>query len=116
MEPIGPQGHEPIVNAQIALQPLSTWLLPAPAARRAGDCCLFFILLLVMALGFSFLLNLALLRQSDPFPPGAGCRRSTSLMPEFQTGTDKIAIVSVDGVILSYEGYLKQQIDQAGAR
>jgi protease IV len=32
---------------------------------------------------------------------------------EFQEGTDKIAIISVEGTILSTEGFVKQQIDQA---
>lgn len=116
MEPIGPQGHETIVNAQVAPQPPYPFGYYPPQRRGRGrGLLLFFILLLVMALGFSFLLNLALLANQTPSRPGRELQEEYFAHAKFQTGTDKIAIVSVDGVILSYEGYLKQQIDQAGA-
>ncbi|MDD4266631.1 MAG: signal peptide peptidase SppA [Pirellulales bacterium] len=116
MEPIEPQGHETIVQAQVAPQAADPPGYYPPQRRgRGGGLLLFFILILVIALGCSFLLNLALLANQTPSRPGRALQEEYIAHDKFQTGTDKVAIVSVNGAILGYEGYLKQQIDQASA-
>lgn len=82
---------------------------PTPPRRRSAFGLLL-MLLLVLALGGSMFLNLALLFR--------GAFDSSSEVKEkffshARTGTQKVAILSIEGMILDGEGFVKRQIDRA---
>jgi len=109
MEPNGPFQDTPITAEAVS----------APAAhgrphsrRRANPIVILIVLALLAALGFSMLLNMALI--------GAASASTAETLEEeffsrdkFREGTDKIAVISVEGAILTKEGFVKDQIDQA---
>jgi protease-4 len=73
---------------------------------------LLIVLALLAALGFSMLLNLALIGSRSTLSAETLQEEYFSKV-DFQEGSDKIAIISVEGAILSSDGFVKQQIDQA---
>lgn len=83
---------------------------PPPPPRRISAIGVVLILLLALALGGSMLLNIAFLagRGGD-----AGGKVREKFYSHARTGAKKIAIISLEGVILDGEGFVKQQIDQA---
>lgn len=95
-----------VVPAEVVRETVSP-----PPPRRGGGIALFFFLLLLAVLGGSLLLNLVLLF-SSPFDSE---RRVYEKFHSGQrTGTQKVAIISITGVILGGEGgFVKRQIDQA---
>ena len=116
MEPNGSSQDSPITAEAISSQhqiPAS----PTPYARtlprqRVGPVAILAILALLAALAFSILLNLVLIGTTSASSPESLDEEYFS-EDEFQDGTDKIAIISVTGTILSTQGFVKQQIDQA---
>jgi protease-4 len=83
--------------------------LPPPPRRRSA-VGLVLMLLLVLALGGSMLLNFTLL-------VGGALDSGREVKEKFyshaRTGTQKVAILSVEGMILDGEGFVKRQIDRA---
>lgn len=114
MEPNGPSQETPITAQAISSQAVpagaTPYTRPVPR-RRVGPVVILIILALLAALGFSMLLNLALIGGTTS--TAQSLQEEFFSQDEFQEGTDKIAIISVEGTILSTEGYVKQQIDQA---
>lgn len=70
------------------------------------------ILFLLAALGLSFLVNLAFMGRRSISDPGRDLREEYFSRDKYRTGTDKIAILSVEGAILGTDGFVKEQIDQ----
>lgn len=101
-----PNEHpEPVLAAQLVDRPLP----PAPTRRSRFLRVLLVLSLLV--LGGSLLLNLALLasRSSEE----GQVQEKTYRPDEFGRGMEKVAIISVEGVILEGDGFARKQIDQA---
>jgi len=82
---------------------------PTPPRRRSAFG-LVLMLLLVLALGGSMFLNLALLLRGA-FDTGGEVRER--FYSHARTGTQKVAILSIEGMILDGEGFVKRQIDRA---
>jgi protease-4 len=83
---------------------------PPPPPRRSSAIGIVLFLLLVVALGGSMLLNFAFLvgKVGD-----SSAKVQEKYYSHARTGTKKVAIISLEGVILDGEGFVKQQIDQA---
>ena len=114
MEPNGPSQDTPITAQAISPHEVTGGATPYArpvARRRVNPVVILIILALVAALGFSMLMNLALIGGTTS--TAESLQEEFFSQDEFQAGTDKIAIISVEGAILSTEGYVKQQIDQA---
>lgn len=88
---------------------------PFPTPRKRGKFGLLLTLLLLAGLTGSALLNLVLLAGSGPFESGGKVREEYFSTSSFRQGTHKVAIISLEGVILSGEGAVKRQIDRAAA-
>lgn len=112
MEPNGPSPQDaPILAQSVPPARGPAYAQPQPR-RRGGAMAMLIILALLAALAFSMLLNLALIGSTSASSAEAVEEEYFS-QDEFQEGADKIAIISVEGTILSTEGFVKQQIDQA---
>ncbi len=115
MEPNGPYHEPPITAEAVSPQPIRGGApygrYPAPR-RRVRPVAILFFLALLGALGFSMLLNLALIGNAS-ISSADDLEEEYFSKVDFREGTDKIAIISVEGAILSTEGYVKDQIDQA---
>lgn len=83
---------------------------PSPPPRRRSALGLLVSLLLVLVLGGSLLVNFTLL-------VGRGMDSDRKLREKYyshaRSGTHKVAILNLEGVILDGEGFVKRQIDQA---
>ncbi len=115
MEPNGPSQETPITAQAISSQEVPAGATPygrPMPRRRVGPVTILIILALLAALGFSMLLNLALIGGTTTSTTQS-LQEEYFSQDEFQEGTDKIAIISVEGTILSTQGFVKQQIDQA---
>ncbi len=115
MEPNVPSPQEsPIVAQAVPPQarPSSVPTYAQQPRRRGGVMAILIILALLAALAFSMLLNLILIGSTSVSSDDA-LQEEYFSQDEFQDGTDKIAIISVEGTILSTEGFVKKQIDQA---
>lgn len=115
MEPNGPSQEPPIAAEAVSPQQAPSVAAPyhrSAPRRRVSPVTILLVLALTGALGFSMLLNMALIG-------GSSASSSQSLQEEyfsqdeFRNGTDKVAIITVDGTILISEGFVKDQIDQA---
>ena len=104
--PADPSSSPSIVPAEVVREPVA-----APPRRRAGGVLLVLFLLLLAVLAGSLLMNLLLILAS-PFDSERRVREK--FYSGQRTGTQKVVIVSVSGVILGGEGgFVKRQIDQA---
>lgn len=115
MEPHEPYQQEPIPATAVSSPPgdAGPGRYAPPAPQRRFRPVLFLIgLALVVALGFSMLLNLALIGAVGSSSPETLQEEDFSQY-KFQEGPSKIAIISIEGTILISDGYVKQQIDQA---
>lgn len=114
MESNGPSHETPITAEAISPQqiPAGAAHYARSARRRVGPMTIVVVLALTAALGFSMLLNLALIGSTSASSSPA-LEEEYFSQDKFQDGTDKIAIISVDGTILISEGFVKDQIDQA---
>lgn len=97
-----------IVSAEVVGRPAA---YPPPPRRRSGLLALFLVLVVVL-LGVSLLLNLLLI-SGDGLGSTARVEEELYEPDRFGRGSEKIAIISVDGVILDGEGFVTRQIDQA---
>ena len=114
MDPNGPFQNTPI-NAEMVpgQQPAGATPYAHPLPRRKVNPIVILILLaLVAALGFSMLLNLAFITTASA-STGDTLQEEYFYKDKFQDGADKIAIITVEGTILTKEGFVKDQIDQA---
>jgi protease-4 len=85
---------------------------PRRPRKRSGGLRALLILLLVLGLGGSVLLNVGLLLGGGGFDSGRKVREKYFSHKRY--ARDKIAIISVDGLILEEdEGFVKRQIEQA---
>ena len=115
MEPNGPYQTPPITAETVSPQPMragTPYYPPGVPRRRLGPLAILALLVLFGALAFSMLLNLALIGSTSVSSVDDLDEEYFSQV-DFREGTDKIAIISVEGAILSTEGFVKQQIDQA---
>ena len=104
--PGGPQPIRPQVVPEPQAPPLRV-VLEEP--RRFGK---FARRALWFALGLSVLMNISLLGQYEDYS-GAGPQVHEKYHSHSRTAADKVAIITVDGTIMSGEGFVKQQIDAA---
>ena len=108
-----PGHHEQFVTPQVvgpASRPLPA--PPPPRPRRSGLGRVLLVLSL-LALAFSVVLNVSLLGMSQgPFSE-AGSTVQEAYHSLSRTASDKIAIITVDGVIMEGDGFVKKQIDRA---
>jgi protease-4 len=86
---------------------------PYPTPRKHGRLGLLVTLLLLAGLTGSALLNLVLLAASSPFESGGDVREEYFSSSAFRQGAHKVAIITLEGVILNGEGAVKRQIDRA---
>lgn len=97
---------EPPVQAELARRPM-----PAARPRKPGRLLPVLLVLVILALGGSVLVNLVLMA-------GAGSMDSSKRVQEKfysheRYGSQKVVILSIDGVILGGdEGFVKRQIDR----
>ena len=115
MEPHEPYQEDPIPAAAVSSPPGYAGpgrYAPPPPQRRFHPVLFLIGLALVVALGFSMLLNLALIGSVGSSSPEALQEEDFSQY-DFVEGPNKIAIISVEGTILTADGFVKQQIDQA---
>ncbi len=102
--PTGPQPIRPQVVPEPQAPPLRV-VLEEP--RRFGK---FGGWLLWSIFGFSLLLNYSLLRHEEELSGGEP-QVHEKYHSHSRTAADKVAIITVDGTIMSGEGFVKQQID-----
>ncbi len=109
-----PSPQDTPILAQAAQAPPTNFPpYPQPQPRRRSRVVPTLIVLALMAaLAFSMLLNLALMGSVSASSVD-GPQEEFFSQDEFNTGTDKIAIISVEGTILGTQGFVKDQIDQA---
>lgn len=115
MEPNGSSQETPIIAQAVspAMAPGSGPPYRQHVARRGGrTMATLIVLALLAALAFSMLLNIALIGGTTTSSADAVQEEYFS-EDKFQDGDDKIAIISVEGTILSMDGFVKRQIDQA---
>jgi protease-4 len=96
---------EPILAAEVVGRPA-----PPPRPRRSRFLPLLLIFVL-LALGGSILLNLLLIAGKGS--EGAHVQEKIYRPDQFGRGSEKVAIISVEGVILEGDGFARRQIDQA---
>jgi protease IV len=104
-----PDEHSaPVLAAAVAERPAPP--PPPPPRRRFG----FFSWLLLLLLGGSVLLNLMFLVFLGARGQEGGQVQEKLYRPdEFGRGAEKVAIITVEGVILDGDGFVGKQIDQA---
>ncbi|NUQ63823.1 MAG: signal peptide peptidase SppA [Pirellulales bacterium] len=102
------QSYENYVSAEVVRQPPPAWQPP----RRRSGLLSFFLVAVVLLLGASVLLNLMLLVGTG-FETTDQVREKTYEPDRFGRGAEKVAIISVEGVILDGEGFVTRQIEQA---
>ena len=88
---------------------------PAPPPRKSRFWGRLGLLLLLLGLGGSLLLNLALLAATGISSADPEARVAEKYYSHQHGGPNKIAVISVEGVILNAEGFIKHQIDRAVA-
>jgi len=90
------------------------FVAPRPPRTRRGGLGWLLVLLLLMGLGGSAMLNLLLLSTGGGLTaPDDGVDEELFSKYQFQSGKDKIAIISLEGTILSGEGPTRRQIERA---
>jgi protease IV len=102
-------------NRALPEQPIPAQVLtPRPPRRRRTGLRALLVLLLLMALGGSAMLNLVLLVDGGSLT-AYDDRVQEELFSnyEYTSGRDKIAIISLEGTILSGEGAISRQIERA---
>jgi protease IV len=103
---------QPPIRAEFVPQPI-----PIPPARRESHfLCRLFLVLAILCLLASIAFNIALLGVVGLLGLGAASEDSRVEEKFFalnREGSQKIAIFSIEGMILSGEGFFKQQIDHA---
>ena len=105
LNPNGTQPGTPILAQAVVPRP--------PRSRRSGLKGLLLVLLL-MGLGGSAILNLVLLSEGGmALAPDDQVREELFSEYQFETGSHKIAIISLEGTILSGEGPTRRQIERA---
>ncbi|MHB8897264.1 MAG: signal peptide peptidase SppA [Thermoguttaceae bacterium] len=115
MEPSGPFQPAPITAETVpsrAVPSAAGYYGSPPPRRRTHPLTVLFLLAVLGALGFSVLLNVALIGE-NAISTADDLEEEYFSPTEFRTGSDKIAIISVEGAILSSAGFVKDQIDQA---
>lgn len=109
------EGLPPPIAAQVVPQPVFSPPPPPPPRKSRFFARLLFALLLFAFVG-SLLLNLVLLVAvgvSNLDLAEEEGRIREKYVAENRFATDKVAIISIEGTILSGEGFFKQQIDHA---
>ncbi len=84
---------------------------PRPPRRRSGVLA-FFLVVSVLLLAASLLVNIVLIADSS-FSTVDEVDEKIYQPERFGRGSEKVAIISVDGVILDGEGFVTRQIEQA---
>jgi len=100
--------QEPVITAQVVSRP--SIQTPRRKSRGLG---LIVVFVLLLALAGSMLLNVAMFGQSLLGRLDTGDAVREESLPLFPHGKDKIAVISIEGVIVSGEGFVKRQIDRA---
>ncbi|MBN2293898.1 MAG: signal peptide peptidase SppA [Pirellulales bacterium] len=85
---------------------------PRPPRRRRSVLGVFFTIMLITALGMSVLINMALI-SGNMLSSDAELRIKEQYVSHKRMADNKIAIISVEGTIISGEGFVKRQIDKA---
>jgi protease IV len=104
---------EPPVHAQVVLEPLS---VSTPPPRKRGILGRLFTFLLVLAFLGSMALNAVLFIAVGVAGFGSldqDARVQEKYFSLNRHGSEKIAILSIEGTIMSGEGFFKQQVDHA---
>jgi protease IV len=104
LNPNGTQPEKPVLAQVITPHP------PRPRRTRLRGLL---VLLLLMGLGGSFLLNLVLISGRGGIGPDDQVREELFSKYQFKSGRHKIAIISLEGTILSGEGPIRRQIERA---
>ena len=84
----------------------------SPPPRRRSGTLAFFLVLTLLILAASFLVNLVLIVGSG-FETADKVEEEVYQPDRFGRGSEKVAIISVEGVILKGEGFVTRQIEQA---
>ncbi len=102
-------------NRALPEQPIPAQLIAQRAPRRKRSVLRsMLVLILLMALGGSAMLNLALLVGGGSLTASSdGIQEELFSNYEYKSGRDKIAIISLEGTILSGEGAISKQIERA---
>ncbi len=107
--PEGPN-EQPIPAAILTPSPMA----PPPQPRRRSRWATFFVVLLVLALGGSLLVNFGFI---SLFGMAAIRGQEAGVQEEYVShsrwSAKKIAILSIDGMIVDGEGFFKKQLDRA---
>jgi len=118
MDPNGPSNQEMPIHAQVAppaaVEPLPDHLAGPTRSGGTGRAVMIVVMLgLMIVLALSILLNMALLGTQSVSASSTELQEELFSPDKYTSGDDKIAIISVEGTILSTSGYVKNQIDQA---
>ncbi len=97
--------HEPILATEVVRAPV------AQMPRRRSRFVPVVLVFVFLILGGSVLLNMVLLASRGS--QGGQVREKIYRPDQFGRGTDKVAIITVEGVILEGDGFVRKQIDQA---
>ncbi|MBN1588608.1 MAG: signal peptide peptidase SppA [Pirellulales bacterium] len=105
--PPEPHAQPPLRAEMVQPSPLS----PPPPRRRRTGCLL--LLIVLLGLGGLSLFGLILSGQMGLVAFGSERHVREEFVSHNRFGSDKVAIITLKGVIVSGEGHMKRQIDQA---